>query len=608
MFVISHGNDYGANQYGMYGNLSDLDTSDDTFVSGSTGIVLQGGAGEVRVTNDRFEYLNVGVEIQNYGGVKLANNDFDQNACTGLLLDNSSNQVQVVGGTFQNNGNNRTSGCEADITINRSTTAPLELNVTGTLFSGYNNNQPTYALEALGAANTYDYISFENIDDRIATYPANNRLPILPAETPHTVRLKDFYLQANLDTVSTSLSINSAGGVGIHTSTPSASADVDASQGVLGILLPNGTTTQRPSCVTGLTGELRYNTTVPQFEICNGSTWAAVGAGGAGTGTVTSVSVTSANGVSGTVATATTTPAISLTLGAITPSSVASTGAVSGTTVTSSSNMVDGGTLSTVGAITDGGALTTVGNVTASTATAASSGTPVVNSPDLTLNGAWNSSGTSAAGYAKFTYTPVSPSYATGMLLLNMNGDLPGAHEFRASGANTYVSALNSNDGLSSSFGETFDSAQFGLQNITGSASGVVPANSFWSFLVMDNNGKVYTNQGSFSSPTARNTLDDGTSQKQMKLGGPLISVGTKFTTSGCSVSATAGGAVAGTYTSGTTGTCTVVVTLGGATGVTALTVGLVLPMTKQPLPMSYIKPRIPQRLRLFPALLLQGM
>lgn len=50
-----------------------------------------------------------------------------------------------------------------------------------------------------------------------------------------------------------------------------------------------------------------------------------------GSGTVTSVSVTTANGVSGSVATATTTPAITLTLGAITPSSVASAGAVSGT-------------------------------------------------------------------------------------------------------------------------------------------------------------------------------------------------------------------------------------------------------------------------------------
>lgn len=50
----------------------------------------------------------------------------------------------------------------------------------------------------------------------------------------------------------------------------------------------------------------------------------------ANTGTVTSASVTTANGISGSVATATTTPAITLTLGAITPSSVAASGTVTG--------------------------------------------------------------------------------------------------------------------------------------------------------------------------------------------------------------------------------------------------------------------------------------
>ncbi len=58
------------------------------------------------------------------------------------------------------------------------------------------------------------------------------------------------------------------------------------------------------------------------------------GGGGGGTGTVTSVSVTTANGVSGSVANPTTTPAITLTLGAITPSSV-TTGAVTSSTLTS---------------------------------------------------------------------------------------------------------------------------------------------------------------------------------------------------------------------------------------------------------------------------------
>ena len=52
--------------------------------------------------------------------------------------------------------------------------------------------------------------------------------------------------------------------------------------------------------------------------------------GTGGSGTVTSVSVVTANGVSGSVANPNTTPALTLTLGAITPSSVAASGAVSG--------------------------------------------------------------------------------------------------------------------------------------------------------------------------------------------------------------------------------------------------------------------------------------
>lgn len=51
---------------------------------------------------------------------------------------------------------------------------------------------------------------------------------------------------------------------------------------------------------------------------------------------------------------------------------------------------------------------------------------------------------------------------------------------------------------------------------------------------------------------------------------GPTQAGGTKFTASGCSVSATLGGAAAGQLTSGVSGTCTVAITIAGATGVTA--------------------------------------
>ena len=67
-----------------------------------------------------------------------------------------------------------------------------------------------------------------------------------------------------------------------------------------------------------------------QNGTADGNLVAFAGGGGGGSGTVTSVSVTTANGVSGTVTNPTTTPAISLSLGAITPSSVAATGTVTG--------------------------------------------------------------------------------------------------------------------------------------------------------------------------------------------------------------------------------------------------------------------------------------
>lgn len=63
----------------------------------------------------------------------------------------------------------------------------------------------------------------------------------------------------------------------------------------------------------------------------------------ANVGTVTSLSVTTANGVSGTVATPTLTPAISFSLGAITPSSVAASGTVTGSNFSGLSSGVNTG-------------------------------------------------------------------------------------------------------------------------------------------------------------------------------------------------------------------------------------------------------------------------
>jgi hypothetical protein len=89
---------------------------------------------------------------------------------------------------------------------------------------------------------------------------------------------------------------------------------------------------------TYTTGDILYasgSNTLSKLPLGSAGKVLSVNAGGtqiewgvAGTGTVTTVSVVTANGVSGSVATATTTPAITLTLGAITPSSVTVSGRV----------------------------------------------------------------------------------------------------------------------------------------------------------------------------------------------------------------------------------------------------------------------------------------
>lgn len=99
--------------------------------------------------------------------------------------------------------------------------------------------------------------------------------------------------------------------------------------------------------ITGATAFLVKNSATNVWESKNASDSRTAMGAGTGNGTVTTVSVTSANGVSGSVVNATTTPAITLSLGAITPTSVngvtlsgsaTPTLAVTGTTAVSGTN------------------------------------------------------------------------------------------------------------------------------------------------------------------------------------------------------------------------------------------------------------------------------
>jgi hypothetical protein len=93
-----------------------------------------------------------------------------------------------------------------------------------------------------------------------------------------------------------------------------------------------------------------------------GTVLSATGTGG----TVTNVSVTAADGITASVATSTTTPAISLGLGAITPTSVASTGTVTGTNISGTTSGANTGdqTITLTGPVTGTGTTTFATTIT----------------------------------------------------------------------------------------------------------------------------------------------------------------------------------------------------------------------------------------------------
>jgi hypothetical protein len=89
------------------------------------------------------------------------------------------------------------------------------------------------------------------------------------------------------------------------------------------------TVTRSSETVAGITVAATHSSGAAIASVLTAGAIATI-SGGGGSGTVTNVSIVTANGVSGSVSNPNSTPAITLTLGAITPSSVAASGSVTG--------------------------------------------------------------------------------------------------------------------------------------------------------------------------------------------------------------------------------------------------------------------------------------
>ena len=145
------------------------------------------------------------------------------------------------------------------------------------------------------------------------------------------------------------------------------------------------------------------------------------GADGAGSGTVTTVSVTTANGVSGTVANASTTPAISLTLGDITPSKVNGNIITTGTgtiTITGTKTLTVSDTATVSGTNTgdDKTGVTGILKGNGTTISAATAGVDYIAPPAGTSILKGNSGGALANATAGTDYSAGTAALGTGIL------------------------------------------------------------------------------------------------------------------------------------------------------------------------------------------------
>lgn len=281
------------NGIGINGDLSDFSMTNTVFTNNYQVDWYLGPSGGSAATNanrivgGRFEdgVNSIGVIFDGGGQDYFSGVQFQFKGAGNIELINAPIDIQFTGGAMQGGGSQRSGAtAKAQILLN-STAGGNSLSFSGVQFlqPDYSNGGgANYIFEAL-PGNTFDSVSLEggDVKNGFATAvfsPANGGAPAHYKQDAPGIQ--------KIDTTQSTLSISSAGLIGIGTS--AAAVSLDDSNMTDALALPVGTTGQRPG--TGKAGEIRYNSTLTQIEMYVSGAWSAIGGGGGAVSSITGTS------------------------------------------------------------------------------------------------------------------------------------------------------------------------------------------------------------------------------------------------------------------------------------------------------------------------------